>query len=408
MSMKAVTTEKRLRAKPTPDSGDHSRSLLGDMLAEETVKGELWQAEGGKVRCVACGHRCLIAPGRSGVCRVRFNRDDELRVPFGYVSGLQSDPVEKKPFYHLLPGSDALTFGMLGCDFHCGYCQNWVTSQALRDPAAQTPIQPATPKQLIETAQRLGSHLVVSSYNEPLITAEWAVAVFREAKQAGLPCAFVSNGNATPEVLDYLKPWIVAYKIDLKGFNDRRYRTLGGTLANVCRGIEMVRERGLWLEVVTLVVPGFNDSETELRSIAKFLAGVDRDIPWHVTAFHKDYQMTDPENTSVTQLIRAAELGVEAGLRYVYAGNAPGRVGRWENTYCPACGKAVVERIGYNIILNRLTHEGACEQCGTSIPGRWFGNGSHGSGVAPGSGGQSRRGPRPVRLGGASRGDRRS
>jgi len=168
----------------------------------------------------------------------------------------------------------------------------------------------------------------VSSYNEPLITAEWGVAVFREAKPAGFLCAFVSNGNATPEVLDYLRPWIDAYKIDLKGFDDRKYRSLGGALANICRGIEMVHERGLWLEVVTLVVPGFNDSEDELRSMAKFLANVSRDIPWHVTAFHKDYRMTDPANTSATQLVRAAEIGAEAGLRFVYACPAAPDVGK--------------------------------------------------------------------------------
>ena len=174
-----------------------------------------------------------------------------------------------------------------------------VTSQALRDDAAQAPIQTVTPQQLVSTGRRLHAKLVVSSCNEPLITAEWAVAVFREAKEAGLDCAFVSNGNATPEVLDFLRPWIVAYKIDLKGFDDKRYRTLGGTLEHVTEGIQMVHERGLWLEVVTLVVPGFNDSESELRQIAKFLASLSRDIPWHVTAFHKDYKMTDAPNTEI-------------------------------------------------------------------------------------------------------------
>jgi pyruvate formate lyase activating enzyme len=324
---------------------------------------------------LACGHRCLIAPGRRGICRVRFNQKGQLRVPYGYVAGVQSDPVEKKPFFHVYPGTDALTFGMLGCDFHCPYCQNWVTSQALRDGASHVPIQTLTPEQLVKTGRRLGSRLVVSSYNEPLITAEWAVAVFQKAKAAGLACAFVSNGNATPEVLDFLRPWIVAYKIDLKGFDERRYRTLGGTLEHVTQGIRMVHERGLWLEVVTLVVPGFNDSEAELRQIARFLASVSRDIPWHVTAFHQDYKMTDAPNTRASQLVRAAEIGVEEGLRFVYAGNAPGRVGPWESTCCPNCRAKLIDRLGYLIQEYNISPEGKCPECHASIPGIWPGAG---------------------------------
>jgi pyruvate formate lyase activating enzyme len=213
--------------------------------------------------------------------------------------------------------------------------------------------------------------LVVSSYNEPLITAEWAVAVFQKAKAENLPCAFVSNGNATPEALDFLKPWIVAYKIDLKGFEDKRYRTLGGTLEAVTNGIRLVKERGLWLEIVTLVVPGFNDSEAELRDIAKFLASISRDIPWHVTAFHPDYKMTDPPATTANQLVRAAEIGVEEGLNFVYAGNVPGRVGRWENTYCPNCCELLIDRVGYLVRDYRLTTDGKCPKCATVIPGIW-------------------------------------
>src|ERR1039457_5561810 len=267
-------------ALPTaPGKPSATGEALADVLGRHTVVGSLCRIEGDRIRCVACGHRCLIGVGRHGICRVRFNQDRQLRVPFGYVAGVQCDPVEKKPFFHVYPGTDALTFGMMGCDFHCSYCQNCGTSQALRDAAALAPIQTVTPQQLVSTGRRLHAKLVVSSYNEPLITAEWAVAVFREAREAGLDCAFVSNGNATPEVLDFLRPWIVAYKIDLKGFDDKRHRTLGGTLEHVTEGIRMVHERGLWLEVVTLVVPGFNDSESELRQIAQFLAPRNHDIP---------------------------------------------------------------------------------------------------------------------------------
>ena len=293
-------------------------------------------------------------------------------MPFGYVAGgLASDPIEKKPFFHVYPGSDALTFGMLGCDFHCSYCQNWVTSQALREDAAGASLVERTPEQIVKAAKRSGARLVVSSYNEPLITAEWAVAIFTEAKQASLACAFVSNGNATPEALDFLRPWMVAYKIDLKVFDDKRYRTLGGTLENVCNGIRMVHERGLWLEVVTLVVPDFNDSEAELRAIARFIASVSRDIPWHVTAFHPDYKLTDPPATATRQLIRAAEVGVEEGLRFVYAGNASGRVGSWENTFCPSCRELLIERTGYLIRGYKITSDGQCPKCRTAVPGIW-------------------------------------
>jgi pyruvate formate lyase activating enzyme len=361
--------------KPETASGAAKARVVNEELAQvldrRTVVGSLWRAEDGKIRCVACGHRCLLGPGRRGICKVRFNQDGQLRVPFGYVAGVQCDPVEKKPFFHVYPGSDALTFGMMGCDFHCSYCQNWVTSQALRDEASLAPTRPVTPDQLVASGRHLGARLVVSSYNEPLITAEWAVAVFQEAKAAGLACAFVSNGNATAEALDFLRPWIVAYKIDLKGFDERRYRTLGGTLEHVTEAIRMVHTRGLWLEVVTLVVPGFNDSEIELRGIARFLASVSQDIPWHVTAFHKDYKMKDPPNTAATQIVRAAEIGTEEGLRFVYAGNAPGQVGRWENTYCPGCGEKVIDRFGYLIREYKLTTEGKCPQCAHSIPGIW-------------------------------------
>src|SRR5262245_20916859 len=216
-----------------PTRGLVANEALADALDRRTVVGKLWHPEDRKIRCVACGHRCLIGDGRRGICKVRFVRDGQLRVPWGYVAALQCDPVEKKPFFHVHPGSDALTFGMLGCDIHCPYCQNWFTSQSLRDADARGSARPTNPSQLVALAQRERAKLVVSSYNEPLITAEWAVAVFREAVAADLVCAFVSNGNATPEVLDYLRPWVRAYKVDLKSYDDRHYRSLGTTLSNV-------------------------------------------------------------------------------------------------------------------------------------------------------------------------------
>jgi pyruvate formate lyase activating enzyme len=286
------------------------------------------------------------------------------------VGAIQCDPTEKKPFFHAYPGSLALTFGMLGCDYHCSYCQNWVTSQALRDPKAVAPPREVSPEQMVQFAQRQGARLVVSSYNEPLITSEWAVEIFKKVKPAGFVCGYVSNGNATPEVLDYIRPWVDLYKVDLKGFNDRSYRKLGGVLENVLDTIKMVHERGFWLEIVTLVIPGFNDSTDELRGAADFIASVSPEIPWHVTAFHGDYKMQGPDNTSVETLIRAAEIGYGAGLKFVYAGNLPGHVGSYENTFCPECKAALVERRGFRILKNRIKNS-ACPDCGAKVPGRW-------------------------------------
>jgi pyruvate formate lyase activating enzyme len=350
-------------------------TTVSERIDRLTTAGELVETfPNGDVRCFACAHRCLIHPGRRGICQVRFNQDGELRIPWGYIAAAQVDPIEKKPFSHLLPGSDALTIGMLGCDFHCSYCQNWFTSQALRDPASQdslSTVQEMTPAQIAGYAQRNHCAVMVSSYNEPLITSEWAVAIFKEARARGMLTAFVSNGNATPEALRYLRPHLDGYKVDLKSMNDRSYRRLGGVLQHVLDTIRLARELGLWVEVVTLLIPGFNDSNEELWEAARYLVSVSADIPWHVTAYHPDYQMVDAPPTPASSLVRAAEIGQEAGLRYVYAGNLPGRVGSLEDTHCPHCQSLLIRRRGYVILDYRLTGQGTCPSCETRIAGRW-------------------------------------
>jgi pyruvate formate lyase activating enzyme len=350
-------------------------TTVSDVLDSLTVEGELYEKlDDQAVRCYACGHRCLIRDGRRGICQVRFNRGGELMVPFGYVAALQADPIEKKPFFHVLPGADALTFGMLGCDFHCSYCQNHLTSQALRDPAsdiAVSLVRRVSPEQMVSLARRAGASVIASSYNEPLITSEWAVAIFRLALQAGLRCVYISNGNTTPEALEYLRPYLSAYKIDLKSMQDKHYRQLGGVLDHVLESIQRAHDLGLWVEVVTLVVPGFNDSTDELMDAARYIASVSKDIPWHVTAFHPDYKMTGSPATSVRTLTRAAEIGQEAGLNYVYAGNIPGRVGDYESTYCPSCQTRMIERFSYVVQDYKLNAEGKCPKCGAEIPGVW-------------------------------------
>lgn len=356
-------TSAKIRADQTP---------LAHLLDQQVREGDLYEKlEEGKVRCYACGHRCVILPGLRGVCKVRYNESGVLKVPWGYVGALQCDPTEKKPFFHVVPGSDTLTFGMLGCDFHCPYCQNWLTSQTLRDSAAGVDPMLTTPEQLVALAQKQGAAMVGSSYNEPLITSEWSQAVFREAKRAGLYTAYISNGNATREVLEYIRPQTDCYKVDLKSMRDKNYRVMGGTLEHVLETVRMVHQMGFWEEIVTLTIPGFNDSDEELRDAARFIASVSPDIPWHVTAFHKDYHMQDPDDTTAAALIRGAEIGREAGLRFVYAGNLPGQVGDFEHTWCPDCGGRLVERRGYTILSRRIGADGRCPDCGALIPGVW-------------------------------------
>ncbi|HEX8813997.1 MAG TPA: AmmeMemoRadiSam system radical SAM enzyme [Terriglobales bacterium] len=326
-----------------------------------------------RMRCFACGHCCPIPEGQSGVCKVRFNRDGKLFVPWGYAAGVQCDPIEKKPFFHAYPGALAYSFGMMGCDLHCAYCQNWVTSQALRDVNAVSLPLKVSPEALVEDALRQGAKVLVSTYNEPLITAEWAVAVFKAAKAAGLVTGFVSNGNGTPQVLEYLRPWIDLYKVDLKCFSDRHYHELGGRIAPILETIRRLHSMGIWLELVTLLIPGFNDSADELKALTEFIASVSPDIPWHVTAFHKDYKMDDPKNedTQPEDLVRAAEIGRNAGLRYIYAGNMPGMVKGLEDTRCVICSKTLIKRHGYFIEEYNLATDGHCPACKTAIPGRW-------------------------------------
>ncbi|HET6959099.1 MAG TPA: AmmeMemoRadiSam system radical SAM enzyme, partial [Vicinamibacterales bacterium] len=347
-------------------------ATLAEVLGEQTREGELYgRLPDGRLQCYACGHCCPLPEGAIGVCKVRFNRGGRLLVPWGYVGGVQCDPIEKKPFFHAYPGALAYSFGMLGCDLHCSYCQNWVTSQALRDPAAVSSPMLVSPADLVSDALRQRARVIVSTYNEPLITSEWAVAVFKQAKAAGLVTGYVSNGNGTPQVLEYLRPWVDLYKVDLKSFDDRHYRELGGRIAPILDTIRRLHAMEYWVEIVTLLIPGFNDSRDELTRLTEFIAGVSVDIPWHVTAFHGDYKMTSPQNTTADMLLGAAAIGRASGLRHVYAGNLPGQVGDLEDTRCHSCGELVIARDGYHIRSYRVTAQGRCPSCDAAIPGRW-------------------------------------
>lgn len=324
------------------------------------------------VQCHACAHHCKLKPDQFGICKLRFNRQGTLMVPTGYVSGLQLDPVEKKPFNHFLPGALTLSFGMVGCNFKCAFCQNWLSAQALNDPSSRFSeryLHKITPEEMVQTAKNNHAQIIVSTYNEPLITTEWAIEIFEQAHENGLHTAFVSNGFGTRQAIEALAPHLDAMKIDLKAFSETTYRELGGHLQPVLETIQIAREMGIWVEVVTLLIPEWNDSQKEIWELTRFLAGVSVDIPWHVTAFHPDYKMMDRDHTTASALQTAAEIGQEAGLRYVYAGNLPGRVGSLENTYCPHCQQELITRRGFFIGKVRITEDGRCPVCGEKIAG---------------------------------------
>jgi pyruvate formate lyase activating enzyme len=260
-------------------------------------------------------------------------------------------------------------------------CQNWVTSQMLRDANAVAAPKECTPAQLVDLAIQHGAPVIASSYNEPLITSEWAVEVFKEARPRGLRCAYISNGNGTPQVLDFLRPHVDAYKVDLKTFNDKNYRQLGGVMEHVTNTIRMLKDRGFWVEIVTLVVPGFSDDADDLKRMAEFLAGVDPLMPWHMTAFHPDYKMTEGfRRTRADDLMKIVEYGKQAGIRYLYPGNLPGQVGEWENTRCHHCNSTVIERRGFLVQVNRVETDGLCPSCRKPIPGIWGESSGHGDG----------------------------
>jgi pyruvate formate lyase activating enzyme len=250
----------------------------------------------------------------------------------------------------------------------------------LRDVDAVAPPRLGTPGQLVDLAIKNRAPVIASSYNEPLITSEWAVDVFKEARQRGLLCAYISNGNGTPQVLDFIRPYVSAYKVDLKTFDPKHYRELGGVLENVTATIRMLKERGFWVEIVTLVVPGFSDAPDDLKRMADFLAGVDPLMPWHMTAFHPDYKMMDHRRTVVDDLMRIVEIGKAAGLKYLYPGNLPSQVGEWENTRCHHCNATLIRRHGFLVTENRMQSDGLCPDCGGVIPGIWGQASGHGDG----------------------------
>ena len=318
------------------------------------------------VRCDLCAHRCRIPPGKAGICAVRANEGGELyTLVYGRAITAHVDPMEKKPLYHFLPGSLIFSIATAGCNFHCAFCQNWDISQMSKGPHGQIGGDFFAPDQVVAAARRTNCRSIAYTYSEPTIFFEYAYDVALLAHKAGLRNVFVTNGYQTPETVALMKGVIDAANVDLKAFRDATYRKVcGARLQPVLDAIRLMHEAGIWVEVTTLVVPGQNDSPTELRDIAHFIAGVSPDMPWHISRFHPDYKMLNLEPTPRDTLLRAAEIGKEEGLRYVYVGNLPGT--GYEDTHCPSCGRAVIRRYGYSV--RSELHGDKCPQCGTALP----------------------------------------
>jgi pyruvate formate lyase activating enzyme len=328
----------------------------------------LWSAaDKGRVVCALCAHRCTIAAGGWGVCGVRENRAGKLVThAYGEVVAANVDPIEKKPFYHFLPGTTSLSIATAGCNFKCGFCQNWQISQLSAKDGETRSGQKLAPAEIIAAAKARGCCSISYTYTEPTIFFEYAYDTARLAKAAGLANTFVTNGFMTAEALETIKPYLDAANVDLKSFRDETYKKVcKGRLQPVLDSIVLMRKLGVWVEVTTLVVPAMNDGENELRDIARFLAGIDRDMPWHLSRFHPDYELTDRGATPISLLRRAAGWGREAGLRYVYIGNVAAEA---DVTLCPDCGAELIRRRGFFVESNRISG-GRCPQCGTGIAG---------------------------------------
>lgn len=319
-----------------------------------------------KVSCFLCSHRCIISNGKFGICQVRQNKGGELYTyAYGKLAAVNIDPIEKKPIFHILPGSQSFSIAAVGCNFHCGFCQNWQISQKQEADKLDLSSLPMSIDEVVERALRYKCKSISYTYTEPTIFFEYALEIAMLAKEKGLYNIFVTNGYMTKEALEMLRPYLDGANVDLKFFNDESYRqTCGGRLEPVLESISLMRKMNIWVEVTTLVVPGKNDSTVELKGIASFLAGIGKEIPWHISRFHPDYKITDLEATPLATLKKASGIGKDAGLRYVYIGN----VAEEEKTHCYNCSKALISRLGFEVIENKLKN-GRCPDCNTPLDG---------------------------------------
>jgi pyruvate formate lyase activating enzyme len=320
-----------------------------------------------KVHCYLCNHHCRIKDSKFGFCGVRQNRGGKLYThAYGEAIAANTDPIEKKPLYHFLPGTTSFSIGTLGCNFHCGFCQNWQISQVSPGEGTVMGGYNLPPKEVVKNAKEKDCRSISYTYTEPTMFFEYAYDTARLAKEEGLFNVFVTNGYMTTEALKTIRPYLDACNVDLKSFRDDCYKKIcHGRLEPVLASIRTMKDLGIWLEITTLVIPGQNDDKGELRGIARFIAGVDPDIPWHISRFHPDYQFNYVEATPMEVLKNAYSLGKKEGLRYIYIGNVPGEA---TETLCPKCRKPLIRRLGFFVEQN-LVKNNVCPSCGQGIAG---------------------------------------
>lgn len=338
------------------------------MAKESTREAQFWhKLEGVDVQCILCNQLCRIKPGQRGLCGVRENQDGRLMtLVYGNLIASNVDPIEKKPFFHFLPGSLAYSIATMGCNFRCLHCQNADISQLPRE-SGRIMGEYVPPEEVVAQAEFNGCQSIAYTYTEPTMFFEYAYDVATLAKDKGLKNVFVSNGYTGEEAAKKIIPILDANNIDLKG-DDQFYRRIcGARVEPVKRNIKLFWDSGVWVEVTTLIIPGYNDSDEQLRGLAEFLASVSTDMPWHVSAFYPMYKLTDVPRTGVEALRRGVRIGREAGLKYIYAGNIPGEN---ESSRCPVCGEMLIERVGFRVMKNSVV-DGHCPKCGTTVKGVW-------------------------------------
>lgn len=325
--------------------------------------------EEGKVRCFLCHHRCTIPPSKRGICGVRENKGGRLyTLVFGRAISLNVDPIEKKPIFHLFPGSTSFSIATVGCNFRCLQCQNHEISQM---PVDEGRIEGSNvpPSKIVSLAKDYGCRSISYTYTEPTIYFEYAYETSMLANQQGIKNIFVTNGYMTEEALKKIQPYLDAANVDLKSFREDFYkRVCGAKLGPVLDNLRLMREMGIWVEITTLVIPTLNDSDKEFEEIAQFILSLGPEVPWHISAFYPTYKMLNLPRTPPSLLHKAREIGVQTGLRYVYCGNIPGEEG--EDTLCPHCGRRVIQRVGFRVLKNDVVG-GTCRHCHGTVDGLW-------------------------------------
>lgn len=327
-----------------------------------------------KVQCLACSHKCIINEEQTGICGVRQNKQGDLYLlVHNKPISVNIEPVEKKPLFHFLPGEKIFSLGTIGCNFGCEFCQNWEISQlpktidAIRQTGYERQQETWMPETIVQHCLESKIPMIAYTYNEPTIWTEYAYETMKLAKEKGIKNIWVSNGFMSQETLDLISPYLDAINIDLKSFSEDFYKNIcKARLEPVKENIKKIHEKGIWLEVTTLIIPKINDSDKELQQIAKFLKNISENIPWHISAFYPGYKMVDISSTPKESLIKAYQIGKQAGLKYVYIGNTPDA--EYESTYCPKCNFLLIKRLGLDMIENKI-QDGKCPKCNTEIKG---------------------------------------